>query len=179
MPFSIFIILNKVCFVNYFWKLYKISDGLAIASLIPGLDTFADLVSVPIDLARGAVPFVGEVADSAKLAKMADKAIDTAKVASRSSKGTNLLSKVNNIKLKNTIKEMYRPGAKIGDGGLADAIRYEIKTGNLVGGKSHIQKGNERLRNLERIVNREGLSKQERKIAEELIVDLQSALGGK
>ncbi len=168
----------------------KISDGLAIASLIPGLDTFADLASVPIDLARGdfvsaglsalgAVPFVGEVADSAKLAKMADKAIDTAKVASRSSKGTNLLSKVNNIKLKNTIKEMYRPGAKMGDGGLADAIRYEIKTGNLVGGKSHIQKGNERLRNLERIVNREVLSKQERKIAEELIVDLQSALGGK
>jgi|GEM_PF-6622681 len=70
----------------------KISDGLAIASLIPGLDTFADLASVPIDLARGdfvsaglsalgAVPFVGEVADSAKLAKMADKASDTVKAS--------------------------------------------------------------------------------------------------
>ena len=73
----------------------KISDGLAIASLIPGLDTFADLASVPIDLARGdyvsaglsalgAVPFVGEVADSAKLAKMADKVGDAAKLADKS-----------------------------------------------------------------------------------------------
>lgn len=75
----------------------KISDGLAIASLIPGLDTFADLASVPIDLARGdyvsaglsalgAVPFAGEVADSAKLAKMADKAIDSSKLTTKLSK---------------------------------------------------------------------------------------------
>lgn len=74
---------------------------------------------------------------------------------------------------------MYRPGAKIGDGGLADAIRYEIKTGKLVGGKSHIQKGAERLRNLERISKHENLTKQERKIIEGLIKDLKYALGGK
>lgn len=110
---------------------------------------------------------------------MADKAVDAAKVASRSSKGTKLLNKVSNPKLKNTIKEMYRPGAKVGDGGLADAIRYEIKTGKLVGGKSHIQKGTERLRNLERISGREALTNQERKIIENLIKDLKQALGGK
>ena len=99
------------------------------------------MVSIPVDLARGdflsaglsalgVVPVAGEVADTAKLAKMADKVVDTAKIASGSSKGTKLLNKVSNPKLKNTIKEMYRPGAKVGDGGLADAIRYEIKTGN-------------------------------------------------
>ena len=167
-----------------------LSDFLAIASLIPGLDTFTDLASIPVDLARGdflsagldavgIIPFIGEFADTAKLAKVANKAVDAAKVASRSAKGTKLLNKVSNTKLKNTIKEIYRPGAKIGDGGLADAIRHEIKTGQLVGGKSHIQKGAERLKNLERISQRENLTKQERKIVEDLIRDLKRALGGK
>ena len=168
----------------------SISDFLTIASLIPAIDTFADLAAIPVDLARedylaagldlvGAIPFVGEVADVAKLVKMADKAIDTVKIASRSSKGTKLLNKVSNQKLKNTIKEMYRPSAKVGDGGLADAIRHEIKTGKLVGGKSHVQKGTERLKNLERISKQETLTKQERKIVEDLIKDLKHALGGK
>ena len=167
-----------------------LSNLLTVASLIPGLDTFTDLASIPVDLARGdllsagldavgIIPFVGEVADTAKLAKTADKAVDAAKIASRSSKGTKLLNKVSNPKLRNTIKEMYRPGAKVGDGGLADAIRHEIKTGKLVGGKSHVQKGTERLRNLERISKRETLTKQERKIVEDLIRDLKRALGGK
>ena len=171
-------------------SLNALSNLLTAASIIPGLDTFTNLASVPVDLARGdflsaglsaagMIPFVGEVADTAKLAKMADKAVDTAKIASRSSKGTKILNKVSNPKLRNTIKEMYRPGAKVGDGGLADAIRHEIKTGKLVGGKSHVQKGTERLRNLERISKRETLTKQERKIVEGLIKDLKRALGGK
>ncbi|MBO4898488.1 MAG: hypothetical protein J5590_09350 [Clostridia bacterium] len=171
-------------------SLDALSDLLTAASLIPGLDTFTDLASIPVDLARGdwlstvldtvgVIPFIGEVADTAKLAKMADKAVDAAKVATRSPKGTKLLNKVSNPKLKNTIKEIYRPGAKVGDGGLADAIRHEIKTGKLVGGKSHIQKGTERLKNLERISKRETLTKQERKIAEDLIKELNRALGGK
>ena len=167
-----------------------LSNFLTAASFIPGIDTFVDLAAIPVDLARGdfvsagldlvgVIPFVGEVADTAKVAKLADKAIGTAKVADRSSKGAKLLNRVSNPKLKNTIKEIYRPGAKVGDGGLADAVRHEIQTGKLVGGKSHIQKGAERLKNLERISKRETLSKQERKIVEDLINDLKSALGGK
>ena len=57
----------------------SISNVLTAASLIPGLDTFTNLASIPVDLARGdflsaglsaagMVPFVGEVADTAKLA---------------------------------------------------------------------------------------------------------------
>ena len=90
---------------------------MTAASLIPGLDTFTNLASIPVDLARGdffsaglsavgVIPFAGEVADASKLAKMADKAVDAAKIASRSSKGTKLLNKVSNPKLKNTIKNM-------------------------------------------------------------------------
>lgn len=71
-----------------------LSNLLTAASLIPGLDTFTDLASIPVDLARGAfisagldalgvIPFIGEVADTAKLAKTADKATDAVKVAKK------------------------------------------------------------------------------------------------
>ena len=61
-----------------------LSNLLTAASLIPGVDTFADLAAVPVDLARGdyvsaalsalgAIPVVGEIADTAKIARAADK----------------------------------------------------------------------------------------------------------
>ncbi|MBC2345646.1 hypothetical protein HBP72_04755 [Listeria welshimeri] len=40
-----------------------------------------------------------------------------------------LLNKVENEKLKNVINEIYRKGASVGDGGLADAVRHELATG--------------------------------------------------
>lgn len=84
------------------------------------------------------IPFVTCVGEGVKglhIAKLAEKA-----------------DEVSNTKLKNCINEMYRQGAEIGDGGLADAIRHELTTGELVGGKSHIQKGIERVKNLENII---------------------------
>ena len=90
-----------------------------------------------------------------------------------------LLDSVSNQKLKNAIDQIYRPGAKIGDGGLADAIRHELKTGELVGGKSHITKGIERVRNLENIIRTQNLSKSDLEIATKLLNDLKIALGGK
>ncbi len=72
----------------------SISNLLTVASLIPGLDTVTNLVSIPVDLARGdflsaglsaigMVPVVGEIGDTAKLAKMADKASDAVKTAKK------------------------------------------------------------------------------------------------
>jgi hypothetical protein len=107
-------------------------------------------------------------------------------VAETGSKGTTKLTKrdellgtVSNKKLKNTINEIYRPGATTGDGGLADAISVETKYGQLVGGKSHIQKGWERVRNLENIMRNEKLSDTDWKIANDLVIDLKRALNGK
>ena len=68
-------------------SLDALSNLLAAASLIPGLDTFTNLASIPVDLLRGdyvsaglsaigAIPIVGEIADTAKLA---DKATDFTK----------------------------------------------------------------------------------------------------
>jgi len=87
-----------------------------------------------------------------------------------------LLDSVSNDKLKSCINEMYRPGASIGDGGLADAIRYELTTGQLVGGKSHITKGLERVRNLENIIAKQNLSNADLKIATDLLNDLKEVL---
>lgn len=94
-------------------------------------------------------------------------------------KGQKLVDKATDIKLKNTIKELYHPGSKIGDGSTAAAIKHELKTGKLVGGKSHITKGMERLKNLERILNNKNLNKKDHKIAQKLYNDLKKALGGK
>ncbi len=89
-----------------------------------------------------------------------------------------LLNSVKNDTLKNTINEIYRPNAIIGDGGLADAIRHELKTGNLVKGKSHIQKGKERIKNLENILKNQNLNNSDKKIAQNLLEDLKDALEG-
>ena len=56
--------------------------------------------------------------------------------------------------VKNIVKELYRPNATVGDGGTADAIRKQIKTGELVGGRDHIRKGRERVRQIERILSK-------------------------
>lgn len=89
-----------------------------------------------------------------------------------------LLSAVQNQKLRNAINEIYRPNASIGDGGLADAIRYELTTGKLVGGKSHLTKGFERTKNLQNIIKKQNLGADDLKLAEDLLKDLQDALKG-
>lgn len=94
-------------------------------------------------------------------------------------KGKKLFDKATDIKLKNTIKELYHPGSNIGDGSTAAAIRHELRTGELVGGKSHIKKGRERMKNLENLLNNRKLNKKDRKIAQKLYDDLKKSLGGK
>ena len=96
-------------------SLDALSNLLTAASLIPGLDTFTNLASIPIDLARGdflsaglsavgIIPVVGEVADTAKLAKMADKAVDAAKVADRISDAAKSVKRISPSKLTQTHK---------------------------------------------------------------------------
>lgn len=73
--------------------------------------------------------------------------------------------------------ELYRPGSSVGDGGTADAIRHEVATGELVGDRSHIRKGRERLRQIERMLSRNP-NHPDRRLLERLAEDLMSALGG-
>lgn len=84
-----------------------------------------------------------------------------------------------NQKLQNAINQLYRPNATVGNGSTMDAIRHELNTGQLVGGKSHLQKGQERVKNLENILKKEQLSPQDKALAEALLQDLKAALSGK
>ncbi len=88
------------------------------------------------------------------------------------------LDQITNIKLKNTADELFRDADKI-PGGTAGAIRQELKTGEFIGGKSHILKGQQRVKNLEKVLREEDLSVQDRIVANQLLKDLQNALAGK
>ena len=96
-------------FGNTYGKtLDAISNVLTAASLIPGIDTFADIAAIPVDLLRGdflsagldvlgAIPFVGEIADAAKTAKTADNIIDTAKAVDKATDAAKTADKAKDI----------------------------------------------------------------------------------
>ena len=67
-----------------------VSALLSVAALYPGIDSLVDLISIPIDLLRGdlisagfdlfgIIPIIGEVGDTNKALRIADKAIDGVK----------------------------------------------------------------------------------------------------
>jgi hypothetical protein len=82
---------------------------------------------------------------------------------------------VSNRALQNTMRALFSPGDKVA-GGTAGAIRQEAMTGAPVGGRFHLQKGMERIRNLENILERETLSAADRVAAERVLADLRSAV---
>lgn len=65
----------------------------------------------------------------------------------------------------------------MGNGSTATAIRRELKTGILVGGKSHLIKGRERMRRLKKLLDYGNLSKKDTMIAKKLYNDLKKAFG--
>ena len=89
-----------------------------------------------------------------------------------------LLSKATNPKLRNFIDNLYRPGAKIGDGGTADALRHQLRTGGLVGGRNHLKKALQTRTDLLRLLRSGSLNATDKEIAKQLLIDLQNALSG-
>jgi len=84
-----------------------------------------------------------------------------------------LLNSVENPALRRVIEELYRPGANIGDGGTAAALKHEIQTGQAL---RHLIKAQERIRNIENIMSRQNLSSSDLQIANRLLRDLQGAV---
>lgn len=76
---------------------------------------------------------------------------------------------------RNIVSELYREGAGVGDGGTADAIREELTTDRPVGGRSHVRKGKERLRQIDCILRRNP-DHPDRGLLERLADDLRDAL---
>lgn len=89
--------------------------------------------------------------------------------------GTNrekLLSYVQDDGLHSIINELYRPGAIAGDGGTATKLMQEFYEGS----SKHLQKANERLKQLNNLVQTGNLGLNDLDIAEALITDLENAI---
>lgn len=80
-----------------------------------------------------------------------------------------------NPRLQKTFNELWRENDQI-PGGTAGAIIYEVITRELIGGKSHKRKGQERLRGLQKILQKENLNQDDTKKLIEAMEDLKYAL---
>jgi hypothetical protein len=68
---------------------------------------------------------------------------------------------------------------RVGTGTTSDAVRYELATGLPTGGKFHSIKAQETINGLQRwLRNQPGASYPDRLVAQSLLDDLLSALGG-
>ena len=85
---------------------------------------------------------------------------------------------VTNSNLKNIMNDLYRQGAKIGNGSTADAIRHELKTGNNVGSRNHFIKGEQYIRSLNKWINK-NTNSQDIGAAKQVVNDLTKALQNK
>ena len=86
------------------------------------------------------------------------------------------LNQMSNPKARNIVDQLYRPGAKHGDGGTADALKEEAKSNKPIEGKRHYQKAKERLRNIENVLKKENLLEREIKALKEIYEKLKEAI---
>lgn len=87
---------------------------------------------------------------------------------------------VEDPKLSKVMDDLYRPNAKVRSGSTADAVREEMATGKPVGGRWHTQKANEGVTRLDNWLKKNPTaSPGDRAAAENVMRDLQDALGGK
>jgi hypothetical protein len=77
------------------------------------------------------------------------------------------------------LDELYRPGAQVGSGSTAAAVRHELATGAAVGGRTHSQKARDMIVALQRWLKKNpNCSLGDRAAAENVIRDMQNALDG-
>jgi RHS repeat-associated protein len=169
-------------FIGY--DLYKLGQ-----SIFTGGDTKGEAASLGLDVGSAAIPGVVGLGAVARVARVADKAGDAEKltkgVGASASKllGTrrdNLLQGVENPKLINYIKDLFKQhksGNIIGDGGAIDAFKYTAKTGELVGGTDHAIKIKEISNGLNKLL-KNSLSNNDRQKAEWLADSIKDALKG-
>lgn len=81
--------------------------------------------------------------------------------------------------LTRVMDQLYRPGAQVGSGSTAAAVRHEQATGGTVGGVSHAQKARDYAAFLERwLAMHQDARPGDRAAAENVLLDLRDALAG-
>lgn len=90
--------------------------------------------------------------------------------------------RVSDAKLQNIINDLYKGTTnlgRVGNGTTAVAVRQELATGRSVGGRFQLQKANDYARGLENwLRNNPNDPYQDRLVAQSVLDDLRSALGG-
>lgn len=82
--------------------------------------------------------------------------------------------------LNDLLKKVWRPNAQVGSGSTAAAVRRELATGELVGGKTHSQKAEELISALIRwLRNNPTATPGDRGVAQDVIRDLKNSLRGR
>lgn len=71
------------------------------------------------------------------------------------------------------LMKLYRTNAYIGDGGTADILRYEFDSGSSL---KHLQKAQDRTKQLNKMLNNPTLSESDRKLIYGLLDDLYNAI---
>ncbi len=145
-----------------------VHTGLDAVGLLPGVGEPADLFNCALYAGRGkgvdaglscgsAIPIAGYGATAAKAARRAKEAADAAKAGRQS---------VSDARLGRALGDDYRGGPNpIGDGSALDAARHTVRTGDLVGGSTHLEKVVEMRDRYGRILRRGGLSSADEAVA--------------
>ena len=87
---------------------------------------------------------------------------------------------VENPQLQQMVNELFRDGAQVGNGSTAAAVRFELETGQRVGGAWHSQKAQDKITELTRWLSQNSSTARTSDVsaASQLIRDLQNALKG-
>ncbi len=83
-----------------------------------------------------------------------------------------------NARLQNFISMLFQESDKL-PSGTAGAVRYELATGEPVGGFFHSEKAQQIINGLNNLLKSETLSLHDQQLAKSLILDLQNALAGR
>ena len=117
-----------------------LSNLLAAASLIPGIDSFIDLASIPVDLLRGdfisagldaagIIPILGEGADTARLARMTNNAIDATRAMDKATDIEKLSKKAGSIAKRSPLRVPKKAEVKVQAKNRYNQIKYTWETG--------------------------------------------------
>jgi RHS repeat-associated protein len=156
------------------------SASTAIAILVPGVTAatlkFSKSVSngvPPLKPVEQAAGDTGKLAGSCRNAAEFEAYKDIMRAAMEK-------PAVSDPKLAKMLDDLYRPGAKVGSGSTAAAVRHELATGEKVGGVSHSQKAQNYIDGLSNwLRNNPEASPGDRAAAENVMQDMINALDGR